>query len=103
HCSACHAQSVLTCYSCHFFGDPGGGPPTTHKGPVLRDFTFLARHAITGQVHTATMLPLIWEDSTFVLITPYASHTISAEGRPCDACHYNQAMREYMETGQVTV
>jgi len=103
HCSACHAQSVLTCYSCHFFGDPGSGPPTTHKGPVLRDFTFLARHAITGQVHTATMLPLIWENSTFVLITPYASHTISAEGRPCDACHYNQAVREYAETGQVTV
>lgn len=103
HCSSCHAQAVVVCYNCHFQQDPGGGRPTTHVGPVMREFTFLVRQAKTGQVHTATMVPAVWEDSSFVLITPYASHTITAKGRPCDACHYNQTVRKYAETGRITV
>lgn len=103
HCSSCHAQAVVVCYNCHFQQEPGGARPTTHVGPVMREFTFLARHGVTGKVHTATMVPMVWEDSSFVLITPYASHTITAKGRPCDACHYNETVRKYAATGQITV
>lgn len=103
HCSACHAQAVVACYNCHFQRDAGGGSPTTHVRTILREFMFLARDATTGQVHTATMVPLVWEDSSFVLITPYASHTITAKGRPCDVCHYSDAVQEYRESGQITV
>ncbi len=103
HCSACHAQAVVACYNCHFQRDEGGERPITHVGPTMRNFMFLVRQTKTGQVHAASMVPAVWQDSSFVLITPYASHTITAKGRPCDTCHYNENVREYMDTGRLTI
>jgi len=99
HCTACHTQSVITCYNCHF-----ESMITEHvkrfPGP-LRDFTLLVNR--DGKVHTANMQTLVYQGKSFVAIGPYRSHTITAEGKHCSACHNNAVIQQYVADGKITV
>lgn len=97
HCTACHAKSVLSCYNCHF--------PSKTPSTVLKDFVLLVRRQGTGKVHSGTMMVLTHREKgkAFVAIAPYRAHTIVAQGRACNECHDNAAVREYKQTGKITI
>jgi len=100
-CTACHTQSIITCYNCHFESIVKAHVKR-FPGP-LRDLLLLVRRKDTGKVYSANMQTLVYEGKSFVAIGPYRSHTITAEGRECDECHSNAAVKEYAEKGEITV
>ena len=100
-CTACHTQSIITCYNCHF-ESMVQGHQKRFPGP-LRDFMLLVRKADSGKVYSANMQTLVYEGKSFVAIGPYTAHTITAKGRECSECHSNAAVKEYNETGKITV
>ena len=105
HCSACHMQSVISCYNCHFDSEiAGGGKRAFTK---QKDYLLLINR--NDKVHGATFQSLVFEQNkTFAAIAPYYAHTITADGRTCTACHANfggdvAAISEYNDTGTITL
>jgi len=100
-CTACHAKSVLSCDNCHFESQVKAGVTRPHG--VLRDFVLLVRRKGMGKVYPATMQALTYQGKSFVALAPYRAHTIVAKGRECRECHNNEVVREYVQTGKITV
>gem|GEM_PF-1019477 len=98
-CSACHVQSVITCYNCHFESEVAGAGKRFFS-PPRTGFKFLVNR--NGKVNTATFQALVYEGQTFYVIAPYYAHGITASPR-CDSCHNNAAAQEYAVTGVMTV
>lgn len=100
-CTACHTQSIITCYNCHFESEVAGN----RKRPfgILRDWIFLLRREETGKVHASNLMTMTYQGKTFYTLAPYRAHTISRTARDCDDCHNSPALREYLETGKITV
>jgi len=101
HCTSCHAQSVVSCYNCHFESEVAAGIKRNYG--VMRDFAFLLRRAPSGKVYTGSMQPLVHGGKSFVAVAPYRAHTITKQGRGCTECHNNAAIQEYAKTGKITV
>jgi hypothetical protein len=100
-CTACHAQTLTTCYNCHFESQIAGGGKRFFK-PPRTGFKLLINRE--GQVSTATMQTLVYQGKSFVVIAPFGAHTISKEASSaCSDCHNNAALQEYAETGRITV
>ncbi len=103
-CSACHMQSVIACYNCHFESQlAGAGKRAFTKS---HDYIMLANR--NGKVHGATFQSLVFEQNTFAVVVPYYAHTITNQGRTCNQCHANfggdvPAITEYNNTGTITV
>lgn len=100
-CVACHTQSVVSCYNCHLQSEIQGGVKRPHT--LLRDYMLLLRRKGSGKVYTGTLMTLNYNDKTFLALAPYRAHTIAKNARKCEDCHNNAAIRQYVETGKITV
>ncbi len=104
-CSACHTQTVLACYNCHFDSEVLG------KGKVaygqFKNWKFLLNR--NGKVTPGTIQTLKYgsaekgNDATFTVIAPYYSHSVKKNAVVCEDCHHSRAVREYRDTGQIKV
>jgi len=103
HCTACHAQTVVSCYNCHFESVVEAHQKRP-KQPIL-GFVLLVNREKDGKVHPASFQSLTYEGNAFVAIGPYTPHSIMPQGRTCSDCHNqngsNAAITEYNETGQI--
>jgi hypothetical protein len=98
-CSACHVQTVVACYSCHFESEVAGAGKRFFT-PPLTGFKMLMQ--FRGEVQTATFQALTYEDDAFYVIAPYYAHTVTADVN-CDDCHSSAAIDEYNASGTITV
>ena len=101
-CSACHAQSVITCNDCHFDSQVAGGGRRYYT-PAASGFTFLVRREGSNKVHTATMQTLVYKDKAFVVLAPYTAHSVAKHARACGDCHDNANIRAYSGTGKMAI
>jgi hypothetical protein len=100
HCTACHVESVTTCYNCHFETQvAGAGKRFFGQGPRT-GFRMIMNYE--GQVHTATFQALVHEGQSFVTITPFVAH-ITRQASQCGDCHGNTHVEQYNTSGQINV
>jgi hypothetical protein len=92
---------VISCYNCHIESYVEGGI-RRHYGPQ-RDFIFLVNREGTGKVYPASFQTAAYNGKTFLAIAPFTPHTVMKEGRACSECHNNAAIKEYDQTGKITV
>ncbi len=95
HCTACHAQSVISCQSCHF--------PTKTPNTVLKDFVLLLNRQSVNKVYAGTFMLLAHGGKAFLAVAPYRAHTIVSRGRQCNDCHNNAAVQEYTRDRRITI
>lgn len=95
-CSACHVQSSVSCYNCHFDNFVKTGK---RKGNFLpmKDWVLLINHE--GKVTSGNVQTLTYRNRKFVAYAPYFTHSISAKGRACADCHRNEAV-QMIENGE---
>ncbi|MDY7107548.1 MAG: hypothetical protein SYC29_02830 [Planctomycetota bacterium] len=104
HCTACHAQTVVSCYNCHFESQVEAHVKRA-KQP-LHDFVMLVNREKDGKVYTASFQSLTYQGDAFVAFAPFTSHSITVSGRTCTDCHVNlggtnEAITQYNETGEI--
>ena len=104
HCDACHAQSVISCYNCHFESQVESHVKRA-KQPI-NDFVILVNRDKDSKVGTATFQSLSYQGKTWAAFAPYHAHTITGEGRKCNQCHQNfggqlEAIQQYNSTGEI--
>jgi hypothetical protein len=104
HCTTCHAQTVISCYNCHFESQVEAHVKRA-KQP-LHDFVILANRDKDGKVYPMTFQSLTYQGNAFTAFGPFTSHTITREGRGCSDCHFNMggtnaAIQEYNDTGML--
>jgi hypothetical protein len=104
HCTTCHAQTVISCYNCHFESQVDSHVKRA-KQP-LHNFVMLVNREEDGKVYPATFQSLTYQGDAFAAFGPFTSHTITAEGRGCQDCHQNfggdvPAIQEYNDTGEI--
>lgn len=100
-CTACHAQSVITCFNCHFESEVAAGVKRPYG--VLHSFMLLVRRQGSEKVYPATFMALTYRGKSFVAVAPYRAHNIVTRGRRCGECHGNPAITEYSRTGQIVM
>lgn len=100
-CQACHTQSVISCYNCHFESLLNDGIKRAYK--PLSDFVFLMNND-EGKVTTASFQSVSYGDKNFYVFAPYYAHTIGTkeEARSCSDCHNNEAISELNSEGKIT-
>ena len=99
HCSACHVQSVVNCYNCHFETELELDRKVAYG--QFRDWIFLMNR--NGKVHAANFQAVKHGNHTFVALAPFFAHTVSREARGCLDCHGTVAVRDYLEDGVIDV
>jgi hypothetical protein len=102
HCAACHTQSVISCYNCHFESQVESHLKRA-KQPI-KDFVILVNRDKDGKVGTASFQSLTYKGDSWVAFAPYHAHTITSEGRKCADCHANlggsiDAIDDYNQDG----
>ncbi len=106
-CSACHTQSVVTCYNCHFDKELGCcGPESEGAYEQFTNWIFLVNRGDKVTVGNMQTLKVggtdeVPESLTFASFAPHHAHTITARGLSCDACHGNEAVRDWGEDGVI--
>jgi hypothetical protein len=103
HCTACHAKTVTSCYSCHLESQIRG---MKRSKQVLHDFVIIANRTKDNKVYPMTFQSLTHAGKTFVAFGPFTSHTIDSVGRKCVDCHVNlggtnAAIADYNANGQI--
>jgi hypothetical protein len=98
-CSACHVQSVVSCYNCHFETEVQLDRKVAYG--QFRDWIFLLNR--NGKVHAANFQAVKHGDRTFVALAPFYAHTVSSKPRECLDCHGNAAVRDYLDDGVIKV
>lgn len=98
-CSACHIQSVVTCYNCHFETQVQMDQKKAYG--QFKDWLFLVNR--DGKVHAANLQTLNYGNSTFVALAPFYSHTIARSARTCSDCHGNAAMTDWVADSVIDV
>ncbi len=98
-CSACHVQSVVSCYNCHFETELQLDQKVAYG--QFRDWVFLMNR--NGKVHAANFQAVKHGDHTFVALAPFYAHTVSRKARGCLDCHGSVAVRDYLDDGVVDV
>ena len=104
HCTACHAQTAVSCYNCHFESMTEAHVKRA-KQPIS-DFVLLLNRTRDGKVVPGSFQSLTYQGKTFVAFAPYASHTITRQGRKCHDCHANfggrnAAIEAYNRSGRI--
>jgi len=126
-CSACHMESVITCYNCHFDNEAIEDGSVTHAkfasakfgGPGEKSWRYLVNRVIDDQGNTkifpGSMQTLMadvtaagdgaedGQGATFVGIGPYYSHSIKKNAITCEDCHASAALQQYVDTGAIDV
>lgn len=92
-CSACHIQSQVTCFNCHF--------ETGRINSGLFGYVLLAKNTGTKKIQAANFMGLTFRDRTFLAISPYKAHSISKEGRKCNDCHANSVLIQYSKSKKI--
>lgn len=92
-CSACHIESQVTCFNCHF--------ETGKTNTGLRGYILLARNSYSKKVQAANFMALTFRDKAFYAVGPYKAHTIMKEGRKCNDCHGNSTIRYYEKNKKI--
>lgn len=100
HCDACHVETVITCYNCHF--DTLIKEHKKESAAAFKDFIILLNDQ-DGKVRAGTYQSVVYGDKTFVAFGPYHGHTITAEGRTCKDCHNSDRMEELRDTGKIVM
>jgi hypothetical protein len=103
HCTACHAQTVISCYNCHFESQIQSHVKRA-KQP-LHDFVMLINRDKDGKVGSGSFQSITHQGDAFVAFGPFTPHTIGT-GRGCSECHVNfggtnAAIEEYNVTGEL--
>jgi len=98
-CSACHTQSVVTCYNCHFESEVNLGKKVPYG--QFKDWMFLMNR--NGKVYPANFQSVSYQGKTFIAMAPFYSHTVKKEGRQCDECHNSPAVQQYKQSGKIDV
>ena len=103
HCTACHARTVTTCFSCHL--ESQIKTKKRHR-QVLHDFVILGNRAKDNKVYPVTFQSLTYNGLAWMAFGPFTSHTIDSTGRGCPACHNTMggtvaAINEYNSTGSM--
>jgi hypothetical protein len=99
HCSACHVNSTMACYNCHF----DSALKTGKKGNFIPMNDWLLLINYNGQVTSGSAMTLVYQNKKFIAYCPYFTHSISTQGRSCNQCHQNKAVREMAKGNTVTV
>ncbi len=103
-CTACHAQTVLSCYNCHFESIEENHIKRAYK--PLTGFVILANRA-DGKIGPMSFQSLTYKGHSFVAFAPFTSHTITkVNARTCTDCHENfgghiEAIEDYNSTGKI--
>jgi len=110
HCSACHVESVVTCYNCHVNSTTGSSAEAYYKDPdtnaPFSGWIFLMNR--NGKVYSANFQSAVYtgDDGAtdgFVAFGPMVGHTIMSPGRSCPDCHNNANMQQYWADGAINV
>ena len=99
-CSACHLESVVTCYNCHL--DTFKENDVKKSYGALKDWIFLV-NGEDGKVRAGNFQSLTYQDESMVVFAPFHAHAVKREARTCNDCHGNQAMQELDATGKIVV
>jgi hypothetical protein len=67
----------------------------------MKDWLLLINHE--GKVTSGNVQTLVYENKKFIAYAPYFTHSISAEGRLCDDCHQNEAVKRIQNGSKVPV
>ena len=104
-CAACHVQSVVTCYSCHFESEVQGlgkfalGQFANWKFLLRRD-----RGDGELKIDTGNMLTATYQGKAFVALGPFYAHTVNKNAvTDCGDCHNNEYVQEYNNTGKIVI
>jgi hypothetical protein len=98
-CSACHIQSVVSCYNCHFETQVDLDVKKAYG--QFKDWVFLVN--FRGKVHAANFQSVTYGGNTFIAMAPFYAHTIARNARTCDQCHNNAAVQDYVDDGVIDV
>jgi len=103
HCTACHAKTVTSCYSCHLESQLVG---KKRAKQTLHNFVMLVNRTKDNKVYPATFQSLTYQGNAFAAFGPFTSHTIDSVGRTCTDCHLNfggtvPSISEYNSTGEI--
>jgi len=105
HCTACHAESVIACYNCHFESQVESAKKRAKQ--QIKDFVLLVNREKDGKVYSATFQSLTYQGNTWTSFAPYTAHNITSEGRTCVDCHnnfgaqLNEAIKQYNTSGEI--
>ena len=102
-CSACHTQTVVSCYNCHFDSELNGTGKVAYG--QFKNWKFLLNRG--GKVAPGNIQSLkignreAGTDATFVVIAPYYTHGVVKKAVDCDDCHGSALLNEYLSTGTI--
>jgi hypothetical protein len=99
-CDACHVQSVVTCYNCHF--ETLLDSHEKKAAAAFKDFVILM-NGPDGRVRTGSYQAVVYEGDTFIAFAPYHGHTITPDGRNCIDCHDSARITELNDTGAIAM
>lgn len=98
-CQTCHMTGSVTCYNCHFNDEIVNKTKTAYKR--FADWLFLGNYR--GKVYPLNFQSVEYKGETFNAWGPFHGHTITADGRACNACHNSANVQEYFKTGKMVV
>ena len=100
HCDACHLDTVITCYNCHFetlLSENKKKAATAFKGYMI------LLNDPNGKIRAGSYQSVVYGDKTFVAFGPYHGHAVTAKGRTCKDCHDSERMLELRDTDKVVM
>jgi hypothetical protein len=111
-CDACHVQTVVACQNCHVNTVMGAAGRNSQGFPYERvvGWKFLIQR--NGKIAVGNLMSIVYTDGdvakTFAVIAPFHDHSIkSLKGVNyttfCGQCHDNANVREYNDTGAITI
>ncbi len=104
-CAACHVQSVVTCYNCHFEYEVQGHGKLAFG--QFKNWRFLLRRDRgdgNPRIDVGNLLTVTYEGKGFVAVAPYYAHSIDRNAiGACEDCHDNDYVREYNQTGKIVI
>ena len=98
-CSACHIQSVVSCYNCHFETEVEMDMKKAYG--QFKNWLFLVNR--NDKVHAANFQSVKYGNSTFVAMAPFYAHTIARNARGCADCHNSVALQQFVAEGKIDV
>lgn len=99
-CAVCHAQSVISCYNCHFETEVQAKKKIAYG--QMKGWNFLINR--DGKVHLANFQSVMWGGETMVGFGPFYAHTISRNAvKACDDCHGAPSVNRWFQDGKIDV
>jgi len=99
-CSACHVSNTTACINCHFDSFLETKQYQGNSFPV-KEWLLLINY--NGKVTSGSAMTLVYKNKKFLAYVPYYTHSVTPEGRKCDDCHMNQAVRDIKDGKTVTM